>query len=56
MFKNTIRKEILKRVNAKIDHIEKEYEEKCDAIDSDARSAKLVAREAAIDTIIGKIM
>ena len=56
MFATSIKKRVMKVIDAKIKEAQKEYEKGCVEIDRDAENQKSVLAEEKVKQIIGKIM
>lgn len=55
MFKsNSIRTHVIKYVDEIINETQKKYDDRCEEITREAEQAKMLAREEAVETIIGK--
>lgn len=54
MFGTSIRKHVMEAVNTMIADVQKAYDAKVAQIDREAESAKMVAREEAVESIVSK--
>jgi hypothetical protein len=54
MFNKSIKSLVMQEINAMVDRAQDEYDAECEQIEREAETKKVIAKEKAVESIIGK--